>query len=64
MTLVSRRQPSWSLGLRKRGCVPIPWVYKGLKDEDGRRVKDVGDVASDDDLLSAYHRTIGRGFTC
>lgn len=51
-------------GLRKRGCVPIPWDYRGLKDEDGRRVKDVGDVASDDALLSAYHRTIGRGFTC
>ncbi len=51
-------------GLRRRGCAPIPWNYKGLRDEDGRRVKDVGDVASDDDLLSAYHRTIGRGFTC
>ncbi len=51
-------------GLRRRGCAPIPWNYKGLRDEDGRRVKDVGDVASDDDLISAYHRTIGRGFLC
>jgi DNA primase len=51
-------------GLRKRGCVPIPWDYRGLRDEDGRKVKDVGDAANDDDLIRAYQRTIGRGFTC
>ena len=51
-------------GLRKRGCIPIPWNYRGLRDEDGRKVKDVGDVDSDDDLIRAYQRTIGRGFTC
>jgi hypothetical protein len=51
-------------GLRRRGCAPVQWNYKGLRDEDGRRVKDVGDVASDDDLIRAYQRTIGRGFAC
>lgn len=55
-------QESLLPGLRRRGCSPVLWDYTGLKDEDGRRVKDVGDVAHDDDLIAAYHRTIQRGF--
>lgn len=47
--------------LRKRGCAVVPWIYQGLRDEDGKRVKDVGDVADDESLLSSWHRTKRMG---
>lgn len=51
-----------SHGLRKRGCQPIQWDYTGLRDERGRKAKDVGDVVDDDALKAAYQRTIRMGF--
>lgn len=47
--------------LRSQGCATVPWIYDGLKDEDGERVKDVGDVADDDSLLRAWERTRSFG---
>jgi hypothetical protein len=43
--------------LRKRRCAAIPWRYDGLLDEDNKPAKDVGDVPSDDALLTAWDRT-------
>jgi len=43
--------------LKKAGCAAIPWRYEGLVDRDGDPAKDVGDVPSDDALLTAFERT-------
>lgn len=44
-------------GLHKQGAAVVSWSYHGLVDEDGRKAKDVGDVADDDALLEAWART-------
>jgi hypothetical protein len=49
-------------GLRKRGCAAIPFRYDGLKDEDGNKVKDIGDVADDGALVEAWQKTQTMGF--
>jgi Toprim-like/CHC2 zinc finger len=49
-------------GLRKNGCASVPWLYRGLKDSEGHKVKDLGDVASDDALLESWDRTQRWGF--
>ena len=49
-------------GLQRRGCVAIPFRYEGLKDEDGERVKDIGDVADDGALVEAWQKTQQMGF--
>lgn len=43
--------------LRRLGAASVPWDYDGLLDEDGRRVKDVGDVALDADIIDSWERT-------
>jgi hypothetical protein len=43
--------------LRRFGAAPIPWDYSGLVDEEGKRAKDVGDVALDADIIAAWQRT-------
>lgn len=49
-------------GLRKYGTAVVPWVYTGLTDDEGVKVKDVGDVADDDSLLASWDRTRRFGF--
>jgi Toprim-like len=49
-------------GLRKRGCAAIPFRYDGLTDEDGNKVKDIGDVADDGALVEAWQKTQTMGF--
>lgn len=49
-------------GLQRRGCAAIPFRYEGLTDEDGARVKDIGDVADDGALVEAWHKTQRMGF--
>lgn len=44
-------------GLRKNGCAAVPFDYTGLIDDDGNAAKDIGDVAHDDLLLTAWDRT-------
>jgi hypothetical protein len=43
--------------LHKAGCPAVKWDYTGLKDEEGKPAKDVGDVPDDAALLSAWDRT-------
>jgi DNA primase len=43
--------------LHRHGCATVPWIYRGLRDAKGGKVKDVGDVADDDSLLESWHRT-------
>ena len=43
--------------LRRAGCATIQWNYTGLNDAKGKPAKDVGDVPSDDALLTAFDRT-------
>ena len=43
--------------LRRQGCAVVPWAYQGLRDEDGRQAKDVGDAADDDMLWASWERT-------
>lgn len=43
--------------LRRLGAASVPWDYDGLLDEDGRRAKDVGDVALDADIIASWERT-------
>lgn len=47
--------------LRRAGCAVVPWDYTGLKDEDGKRAKDPGDVATDAMLLEAWDSTRRMG---
>jgi len=47
--------------LRRRGAAVIPWRYEGLVDEDGKRAKDPGDVATDEMLWAAWERTRRMG---
>jgi DNA primase len=47
--------------LKKQGCATIPWLYDGLTDADGAPAKDVGDVPSDDALMTAFDRTRNFG---
>ena len=49
-------------GLNRRGCVAIPFRYEGLTDEDGNKVKDIGDVACDGALIDAWMKTQQMGF--
>jgi len=42
---------------RRQGCATMSWNYANLTDEDGKKAKDVGDVADDDALLEAWRRT-------
>lgn len=49
-------------GLQRRGCAAIPFRYEGLLDEDGHKVKDIGDVAEDGALVEAWHKTQRMGF--
>jgi Toprim-like len=44
-------------GLRRQGAAVVSWSYHGLVDEDGRKAKDVGDVADDDLLLASWQHT-------
>lgn len=46
--------------LRKRGSAAIPFVYKGLLTEDGHPAKDLGDVASDTDIILGWKRSLTR----
>lgn len=50
-------------GLQRRGCAAIPFRYDGLRDEDGRKAKDIGDVADDGALIEAWHKTQKMGFS-
>lgn len=43
--------------LRRFGAAPVPWCYDGLVDDEGKRAKDVGDVALDADIINAWQRT-------
>jgi hypothetical protein len=43
--------------LRRFGAATVPWCYDGLVDDEGKRAKDVGDVALDDDIIAAWQRT-------
>lgn len=43
--------------LRSQGAAVVSWSYTGLTDEDGKKAKDLGDVASDDALLHSWART-------
>lgn len=44
-------------GLHSRHTAAVPWNYKGLVDEDGRKAKDVGDVPDDGALVDSWERT-------
>ncbi len=44
-------------GLRKYGTATVPWRYEGLVDEEGKKVKDVGDVEDDMALLASWEAT-------
>jgi hypothetical protein len=43
--------------LHKAGCPAIKWDYTGLKDDEGKPAKDIGDVPDDAALLGAWDRT-------
>lgn len=47
--------------LRRSGCAALHWDYTGLADNDGHPAKDVGDVPSDEALLTALQRTRSFG---
>ena len=51
-----------STNLRRFGAAPIPWCYDGLVDDEGQRVKDVGDVALDDAIIASWQRTRTMGY--
>ena len=44
--------------LRRSGCATIEWDYTDLEDSNGEPAKDVGDVPSDEALLTAFDRTL------
>lgn len=43
--------------LRRFGTSVVFWQYDGLTDDQGRKAKDPGDVADDDQLKGAWYRT-------
>jgi hypothetical protein len=43
--------------LKRNGCAALTLGYDGLEDVDGAPAKDVGDVPSDDAILTAFDRT-------
>jgi hypothetical protein len=43
--------------LRRQGAAVVAWSYHGLVDEEGKKAKDVGDVADDQALLAAWAQT-------
>ena len=47
--------------IRRQGSAVVYWNYLDLKDEDGVKAKDLGDVASDDSLLQSWYRTRTMG---
>ena len=43
--------------LGHHGAAAVPWRYHNLVDEDGDRAKDLGDVASDEEVMRSWQRT-------